>query len=265
MTRHPIWSLVLAGHAFEDTTVIDIINHMSHDTCCQAKFRSVLGTYFDYTSRIAFSFSFSTHRLPFMVPTFLVTSLSMSFNDLPPSIFLLIASQLEKVDFLSRYATINRSWNSVIEALSFRELRSESISHLRQIPEYLNTISTLTRKYEYAIDEGLYRYEIEWPARMDLPCRSSGTAVNPDIFNDMYLAVARVMNRMPNLRDLKLNVEAAFQESGCLCTFTSDGRSSHMVVWRSRSATMYEPHADVISAWKQIFEERTGELEIQVL
>lgn len=63
----------------------------------------------------------------------------MSFNDLPPSILLSIASKLEKVDVLSRYATINRPWNSVVEALTFRELRSESIRHLRQFPEYLNS------------------------------------------------------------------------------------------------------------------------------
>lgn len=117
--------------------------------------------------------------------------------------------------------------------------------------------------YEYAIEEGLYRHETEYPARMHLPRRSFRTAVNPDILNDMYLAVARA--KMPNLRDLKLNVETQFQESGCLCTFTSDGRSSHKVVWQSRSATMYEPHEDVIAAWEQVFAERTGELEIQVL
>lgn len=63
----------------------------------------------------------------------------MSFNDLPPSMLLSIASKLEKVDILSRYATINRPWNSVVEALTFRELRSESIRHLRQFPEYLNS------------------------------------------------------------------------------------------------------------------------------
>lgn len=85
--------------------------------------------------------------------------------------------------------------------------------------------------YEYAIEEGLYRYETEYPARMHLPRRSFRTAVNPDILNDRYLAVARAMSRMPNLRDLKLNVETQFQESGCLYTFTSDGRSSHKVVW----------------------------------
>lgn len=119
--------------------------------------------------------------------------------------------------------------------------------------------------YEFAIDEGLYRYETEWPARMHLPRRSFRTAVNHDILNDMYLAVARAITRMPNLGDLKLNVEAPFQESGCLCTSTSDGRSSHKVVWQSRSATMFEPHTDVIAAWKQAFAKRTGELEVQVL
>lgn len=63
----------------------------------------------------------------------------MSFNDLPPSVLLSIASRLERVDFLSRYATLNRPWNSVVEALTFRELRSESLDHLRQVPEHMNS------------------------------------------------------------------------------------------------------------------------------
>lgn len=89
--------------------------------------------------------------------------------------------------------------------------------------------------------------------------------VNRDVFDDIPLAAAKALTKMPNLRDLKLDVGNEEPETGCLCTFTSDGRSSHKVVWRSRSATMYEPHEDVIAAWKHVFEERTVELEVQVL
>lgn len=121
------------------------------------------------------------------------------------------------------------------------------------------------RAYEFEVRTGGYKSEAEWPARMDYPRRSFRTAVNTDILNDICLAAARAMARMPNLRNLKLNVGDDTTESGCQCTFTSDGRSSHKVVWQSRSATMYEPHADVIAAWKQVFVERTGDLEIQVL
>lgn len=62
----------------------------------------------------------------------------MSLNDLPSSILLSIASRLEEVDFLAGYATIDRPWNAVVEALTFRELRSESLEHLSRIPDHMN-------------------------------------------------------------------------------------------------------------------------------
>ncbi|CAD0097249.1 unnamed protein product [Aureobasidium mustum] len=114
-------------------------------------------------------------------------------------------------------------------------------------------------------DLGIYRRQTEMPARMHFPPRSFRTMVNIDVFDDISLAAAKALTKMPNLRDLKLIVGNEEPETGCLCTFTSDGRSSHKVVWRSRSATMYEPHEDVIAAWKHVFEKRTGELEVQVL
>ncbi|KAG9848964.1 hypothetical protein KCU98_g5099, partial [Aureobasidium melanogenum] len=121
------------------------------------------------------------------------------------------------------------------------------------------------RAYEFEVRMGGYKSEAEWPAKMHFPRRSFRTAVNSDILDDISLAAARALTKMPSLRDLKLNVGDGQAETGCLCSLTSDGRSSHKVVWRSRSATMYEPHADVIAAWKQVFAERTGELEIQVI
>ncbi|KAG9959943.1 hypothetical protein KCU61_g7016, partial [Aureobasidium melanogenum] len=63
----------------------------------------------------------------------------MSFNDLPPAILSMVASHLkERVIWLAQYASINRPWQSVVEALTFREIRTESIEHLRRIPEYMN-------------------------------------------------------------------------------------------------------------------------------
>ncbi|KAH0046103.1 hypothetical protein KCU78_g151, partial [Aureobasidium melanogenum] len=114
-------------------------------------------------------------------------------------------------------------------------------------------------------DLAIYRRRIEMPARMHFPLRSFRTVVDRDLFDDVSLAAAKALTKMPNMRDFKLDLGDEKAETGCLCSFTSDGRLSHKVIWQSRSATMYEPHADVIAAWKQVFEEKTGELEIQVL
>ncbi|THY86318.1 hypothetical protein D6C95_07625, partial [Aureobasidium pullulans] len=59
-------------------------------------------------------------------------------------ILLLVASHLQFIDgSLAKYSTVNRSWNSVIEALTFRELRSDDrraalhgIDIIIQLPEY---------------------------------------------------------------------------------------------------------------------------------
>jgi hypothetical protein len=114
-------------------------------------------------------------------------------------------------------------------------------------------------------DLAIYRRQIEMPARMHFPLRSFRTVVDRDLFDNVSLAAAKALTKMPNMRDFKLDLGDEKAETGCLCSFTSDGRLSHKVIWQSRSATMYEPHADVIAAWKQVFEEKTGELEIQVL
>lgn len=64
----------------------------------------------------------------------------MSLDQLPPAILLLVASHLQFIDgSLAKYSTVDRSWNSVIEALTFRELRSESLDHLQQIPGHMNS------------------------------------------------------------------------------------------------------------------------------
>ncbi|THZ00851.1 hypothetical protein D6C93_03595 [Aureobasidium pullulans] len=68
----------------------------------------------------------------------------MSFDQLPSAILLLVASHLQFIDgSLAKYSTVNRSWNSVIEALTFRELRSDDrraalhgIDIIIQLPEY---------------------------------------------------------------------------------------------------------------------------------
>ncbi|KAG9678707.1 hypothetical protein KCU99_g1085, partial [Aureobasidium melanogenum] len=114
-------------------------------------------------------------------------------------------------------------------------------------------------------DLAIYRKRIEMPARMHFPLRSFRTVVDRDLFDDVSLAAAKALTKMPNMRDFKLDLGDEKAETGCLCSFTSDGRLSHKAIWQSRSATMYEPHADVIAAWKQLFEEKIGELEIQVL
>jgi hypothetical protein len=107
------------------------------------------------------------------------------------------------------------------------------------------------------------RMEREMPARIHFPERAFRTAVNRDLFDDISLAAARATKRMPNLRDMRLSVGDS--ESGCVCTFQSDGRRDHRITWQSRSTTTYEPHPEVIAAWKDIFLEKTGELEVQIL
>lgn len=107
------------------------------------------------------------------------------------------------------------------------------------------------------------RMEREMPARMHFKDCAFRTAVNRDFFDDISLAAARAMRRMPNLRGMRLSV--GDPESGCVCTFQSDGKSDHRVVWHSRSTTTYEPHAEVIAAWKEVFLVRTGELDVQIL
>lgn len=63
----------------------------------------------------------------------------MSFSQLPPAVLSLIVTHLCETDrWLAPYATVNRSWSSVVEALTFRVVRSDSIEHLRQIPSHMN-------------------------------------------------------------------------------------------------------------------------------
>lgn len=116
------------------------------------------------------------------------------------------------------------------------------------------------RQYDFLTGR---RMERELPARMNFKDCVFRTAVNRDFFDDISLAAGRAMKRMPNLRDLRLSV--GDPESGCVCTFQSDGKSDHRVVWQSRSTTTYEPHPEVIAAWKEVFLEKTGELEVQIL
>jgi hypothetical protein len=63
----------------------------------------------------------------------------MSFSQLPPAVLSLIVTHLcETNRWLAPYATVNKSWNSVVEALTFRVVRSSSIEHLRRIPLHMN-------------------------------------------------------------------------------------------------------------------------------
>jgi hypothetical protein len=270
---------------------------------------------------------------------------------------------------LAKYSTVNRSWNSVIEALTFRELRSESLDHLQQIPGHmdsdrwaaLRSIDIIIQLPEYGKDRwyefesehekdtnnivfsdslrevfdilnawqeykgdhahltlaiqaisksdswhlgnidrirrrrrctshgewllelatgdsevereqsenrrydllSIHRKQSELPARIHYPEISFRTAVNRDILDDLYLAAARAVARMPNLRDLQLTV--GDEDSGCVCRLPSNGRCTHRLVWISKSQTAYEPHPDVMKAWKAVFADRLGELDVPIL
>ncbi|THY94084.1 hypothetical protein D6C92_05060, partial [Aureobasidium pullulans] len=109
----------------------------------------------------------------------------------------------------------------------------------------------------------IHRKQSEMPARIHYLEISFRTAVNRDILDDLYLAAARAVARMPNLRDLQLTVGE--EDSGCVCRLSSDGRYTHRLVWISKSQTLYEPHLDVMKAWKAVFADRLGELGVQIL
>ncbi|CAD0114982.1 unnamed protein product, partial [Aureobasidium uvarum] len=112
--------------------------------------------------------------------------------------------------------------------------------------------------YEDEVSMGGYKNETQWPARMHFPRRSFRTAVNRDILDDINLAVVQALIRMPNLRDLGINVGNAEAETGCIC---------QLIKWSGIVGLLpcTRPHLDVLRAWKQIVEKRTGELQIQVL
>lgn len=62
----------------------------------------------------------------------------MSFNDLDAVILMLIADQLYKDEpRIAQYATISRPWLSVVETLTFRQLRVDSHDRLHQTSQYL--------------------------------------------------------------------------------------------------------------------------------
>ncbi|THX06765.1 hypothetical protein D6D17_04920 [Aureobasidium pullulans] len=116
------------------------------------------------------------------------------------------------------------------------------------------------RRYELL---SIHRKQSEMPARIHYPEISFRTAVNRDILDDLYLAAARAVARMPNLRDLQLTV--GDEDFGCVCRLSSDGRCTHRLVWIRKSQTMHEPHPDVMKAWKAGFADRLGELDLQIL
>lgn len=102
----------------------------------------------------------------------------------------------------------------------------------------------------------------EMLARFDWPTRCFRIAPNRDAFDGVYLAIAQALPRMPNLRSMRLSVDQG--TAGCLCTYASDGRGNHKVLWRTCSTTIYEPHPEVIAEWENAFAQRSGKLEIQV-
>lgn len=98
---------------------------------------------------------------------------------------------------------------------------------------------------------------------MHFPDRGLRTTVNRHLLDDLHLAVAKAVARMPEIRDLELGIGNA--RCGYVCKYTSNGRNAGVVSWLSRRTTTYEPHDDIISEWKRAFSRRSDELEVQVL
>ncbi|KAG9952335.1 alpha/beta-hydrolase, partial [Aureobasidium melanogenum] len=122
----------------------------------------------------------------------------MSFSNLPPAILSLIASQLREDDLsLASYATINKSWQSVVEALTFREIRTESIEHLQRVPEYMNRDRwDAMRSLDVIVH--LPEYERE---RWYTPETDDDKRINNALFSDFMRKLFETVNTWEKYRD----------------------------------------------------------------
>ncbi|THX47820.1 hypothetical protein D6D06_09429 [Aureobasidium pullulans] len=157
-----------------------------------------------------------------------------------------------RLECLEVHAVLSEDISDMNESLSWPRLRRLHIE-----------VDSCTPHGEWLLELDPEDSESEMPARIHYPEISFRTAVNRDILDDLCLTAARAVARMPNLRDLQLTV--GDEDFGCVCRLSSDGRCTHRLVWISKSQTMYEPHPDVMKAWKAGFADRLGELDVQIL